>query len=105
MSDDVECPYCGEWQERCHDDGQGYAEDQIHDQQCSDCEKYFAFTTSIIYYYKSTKAPCMNGGEHNWRALSTYPVEYTRMQCSYCDRKRAPTGSEMVALLKQESGE
>jgi len=28
--DDVDCPYCGESQEICHDDGFGYSEDEDH---------------------------------------------------------------------------
>lgn len=30
MSKDVECPYCEEWNEICHDDGFGYEEGVAH---------------------------------------------------------------------------
>ena len=101
--EDVECPYCGEWQEICHDEGQGYAEDEIHEQQCGDCDKYFAFTTTVICHYDATKAPCMNGGAHDWKASSTHPVEYTKMVCSYCGHKRAPTDDEWPAIMAKNT--
>jgi len=72
MSEDVECPYCGEWQEIYHDDGQGYEEGKIHDQECDDCGKTFIFSTSISYYYDANKADCLNGGEHVWKILDGY---------------------------------
>ena len=64
MSHDVECPYCGEWQEINHDDGYGYDEDEVYEQECEDCEKSFVFTTFIIYNYSSEQAPCLNDGDH-----------------------------------------
>ena len=97
---DVECPYCGSEQEICHDDGYGYSEDETHEQQCSSCDKYFAFTTSISYYYEAAEAPCMNGGDHDWKPSSTYPVKYTKMRCSYCDDRRAPTDIELVEIIE-----
>lgn len=66
---DIECPYCGEDQDICHDDGQGYAEDTLHEQQCGDCEKNFVFTTSISFYYEADKADCLNGAEHNMQPV------------------------------------
>ena len=42
---DIECPYCGHEQEVNHDDGYGYKEDELHEQQCCECGKYFVFTT------------------------------------------------------------
>jgi len=52
---DVECPYCGDGQEICHDDGQGYEEDKRHKQMCGTCGKTFVFTTSIHCYYEAWK--------------------------------------------------
>jgi len=65
MTDDVECPYCGKPQEINHDDGYGYEEDEPHNQECGDCGKVFAFTTSISFYYDAYQADCLNDGEHD----------------------------------------
>lgn len=97
MSDDVECPYCGEGQEINHDDGYGYDEDEKHEQQCSDCDKNFVFTTSISYYYEAEKADCLNDGEHVLAMSATYPRERSDMQCRDCEYKRKPTSAEFVA--------
>jgi len=83
---DVECPYCGKGIEIDHDDGQGYAEDKVHQQQCSECDKYFTFTTSISYNYDVEKAPCLNDGEHNWTPIIS--TLKGRERCSYCDEER-----------------
>jgi len=108
---DIDCPYCGAAQEVCHDDGQGYAEDEKHLQECSDCEKYFVFTTSIIFSYTASIADCLNGSAHKYVPTNTYPVEFTRMRCTDCDDERHPTESEMADIviraeaLLQEAGE
>lgn len=98
MSKDVECPYCGEWQEVCHDDGQGYAEDELHQQDCADCDKTFVFTTYISYSYESSKADCLNGGDHAYRKTMTAPRWATRMRCEDCDTTRQLTAEERAAL-------
>jgi len=36
MIETVNCPYCGAEQEICHDDGYGYEEDVLHQQECSE---------------------------------------------------------------------
>lgn len=97
MSDDVECPYCGEGQEINHDDGYGYEEDRRHTQECGACEKTFVFTTSTSYYYEAEKADCLNGGEHVLSMSATYPREYSKMDCRDCDYRRKPTPEEFAA--------
>lgn len=94
---DMECPYCEAEQEVCHDDGQGYAEDERHEHQCSECEKTFVFTTSISYDYYPEKADCLNGGEHSLKMSETCPQEYSKMYCEDCDFKRKPTPEEFAA--------
>lgn len=94
---DVECPYCGEGQEICHDDGEGYEEGTFHQQQCG-CEKTFCYTTSMLLMYESSKAPCQNGGEHAWEPTSTTPKRCTRMRCKYCDEERPLTADERLDL-------
>ena len=54
---DIDCPYCGKGQDINHDDGYGYEEDEIFEQECSGCDKVFVFTTSIDFYYEAEKAP------------------------------------------------
>lgn len=86
MRNDMECPYCGADQEVCHDDGQGYEEDHLHEHQCSECEKNFVFTTSISYYYKPHKADCLNGKPHNLYKVETYTNAWPNwVRCHDCD--------------------
>lgn len=99
MRDDLECPYCGEGLEVCHDDGQGYDQDRLHEMSCSNCDKNFVFTTSISYYYEPYKADCLNGSPHNYKATMTYPREFTKMRCTMCEDERRPTDEEMKAIM------
>ncbi len=62
LKDDVQCPYCNEWQKICHDDGYGYSEDEVHEQQCNDCKMNFVYTTSTRFHYEAKQAPA--GGSH-----------------------------------------
>jgi hypothetical protein len=89
MRDDVQCPYCDANQEICHDDGYGYEEDRIHQQEC-DCGKTFAYTTSISFYYESFLAPCMNGGEHKWEKIVGVQKEFfkDKYRCEYCEEEK-----------------
>jgi hypothetical protein len=96
---DINCPYCDAEQEINHDDGYGYTEEEIHQQQCGECDKYFTFTTSISFYYEAEKADCLNGAEHDFQPTHTQPVEYTKMRCSMCDESRNPTESEMAEII------
>lgn len=96
---DVECPYCGAGQEINHDDGYGYEEDKVFEQECTNCEKTFAFTTSISFYHEATKADCLNGGEHKYKPTITVPRKYTMMICTDCDHERKPTDAEMQDIL------
>jgi len=98
--EDVFCPYCNELTEINHDDGYGYEEDILHEQQCQKCEKYFAYTTTIRFDYEAQKANCLNGGEHKFKPTTTYPVEYTTMDCVDCGESREPTESEMKEIKK-----
>lgn len=85
MSKDVRCPYCGAWQEINHDDGQGYAEDQRHQQQCHACDKTYVFTTSVRYYYSSHKADCLNGAPHDMKSTGSmlWPDSVRCRNCSH----------------------
>ena len=100
--DDVQCPYCKEYQEINHDDGSGYEEGKLHEQQCSDCDKYFVFTTSISFYYEAYEADCLNDKEHNLKPTITFPVECTRMACQDCSYERQPTDDEWKIVKKEQ---
>lgn len=102
MYDDVNCPYCDADQKIDHDDGYGYREDEIYQQECRDCGKVFVFTTSISFYYEAEKADCLNDSEHDFRPTHTIPREYTKMECSMCGKKRQPTESETASILNNE---
>ena len=95
---DVECPYCGEVQDINHDDGYGFTEDEIFEQECVECEKIFAFTTSILFQHEAHKADCLNGGKHKYKRTHTYPIRYTKMRCVDCDHERKLTDAEFVKL-------
>lgn len=82
---DVNCPYCSAELEICHDEGYGYDEDVLHEQECMYCEKIFAYSTSIIFSYEAFKADCLNGGKHNWKLSSIYPNHWPNAKdCKDC---------------------
>lgn len=89
MAKDVECPYCGEWQEICHDDGYGREEDEMHNQECSDCEKVFAYTTAITFHYDASKAECLNDGDHKWEKMTIIPAKVwpDAKHCTACGER------------------
>lgn len=84
MNKDVECPYCKEWNEVCHDDGHGCEEDMLHSQECGYCDKIFTFWTTISFYYSAQKADCLNDAEHNYVLTNTYPPEFAKLRCTVC---------------------
>lgn len=94
---DVKCPYCGLEQDINHDDGYGYEENTLHRQECS-CGKTFAFTTQIEFYHEAYKAECLNGGEHQYKPTTTFPVEFTEMYCGECGKTRKPTEEEFSKI-------
>lgn len=91
---DVECPYCGEGNDICHEDGYGYEENELHNQECRSCEKIFTYQTKIFYNYDAYEADCLNGAEHNWKLTKTWPLFFTKMRCSVCDESRKLTAEE-----------
>lgn len=97
---DINCPYCNAEQEINHDDGYGYEEGISHEQQCDDCEKTFTYTTSVVFYYGAYKADCLNDGNHLFKVRKTWPIEFTEMKCSTCEKTRKLTEEEMKEILK-----
>ena len=84
---DVECPYCNRSVEIDTDDGYGLDEGEVYHQECGYCEKTFAFTTCISVDHEAYTADCLNGGEHKYTPIHTYPKEYTRMRCTDCGKE------------------
>jgi len=90
---DLDCPYCGVGQYVCHDDGQGYEEGRLHEQQCDNCDKVFTFETSISFYYEPYKADCLNGAEHNWQKPKQMWFDEQKQKalwsrkCSDCEKR------------------
>lgn len=89
---DIECPYCGAGQDICHDDGEGYNEDELHQQECSKCEKTFGFYTSISYYYEPKAVACFNGAECIFVECSRYEFNNGNTvvfyRCKICDEDK-----------------
>jgi hypothetical protein len=83
---DIECPYCEAELEINHDDGYGYAEDEVYEQECGNCRKTFGYTTSITFYYEARKLPCQNGEPHAWKKIIGWPKEYfeNAYRCQHC---------------------
>lgn len=95
---DVNCPYCDEELEINHDDGYGYDQDETHNQECSNCNKVFTYTTRIMFHYSVSKSFCLNGGEHSWKASNTVPRIATTMYCDDCGETRRPTEIEWEVI-------
>tara|TARA_B100000378_G_scaffold70854_1_gene54080 strand:+ start:12062 stop:12364 length:303 start_codon:yes stop_codon:yes gene_type:complete len=98
---DINCPYCDAELEVCHDDGEGYSEDELHQMNCSNCDKDFVFTTTIMFSYHPEKADCLNGSGHNFKRTHTVPRRYTKMECTMCGERRDPTNKELQEILKE----
>ncbi len=82
---DIECPYCDTPLDIEHDDGQGYKEDEQHQQQCDSCDKTFVFTTSVSYCYDPIKADCLNGGKHDMKPVMALPKHWPDWKrCADC---------------------
>lgn len=89
------CPYCKHEIEINHDDGRGYEEEILHEQECNNCGKTFVFSTHISFDYTLYKADCLNeGGEHDWKPTITYPKQFTKMRCTMCESERHTTKEE-----------
>ena len=89
---DANCPYCNAEVEICHDDGYGYEEDKLHQQECDRCGKTFTHTTSISFYVEM--ADCLNGSPHVYELSHTIPRFASKMTCAMCGEKRELTDEE-----------
>ena len=96
------CPYCDSKIEINHDDGYGYEEDEIHNQQCKCCGKRFVYTTTIVRYYALEHADCLNDGEHCFEQVIGSPKEfYTgHKRCSVCGEEKIDQNANQEAIKK-----
>lgn len=97
----IECPYCHSKQDVDHDDGYGYDQDELHQQECISCEKGFAYRTIITFRYDAEKADCLNDGKHQWKPTVTFPKEFTQMQCQTCEDIRGMTEEEKTQFFNE----
>jgi len=105
MSKDVEYPYCGAELEINHDDGYGYEEYGIYEQECRECEKVFAYTTWISIHHEAKKADCLNGAPHQYKKTATYPPEFARMRCVDCGHETVLPANAWYAPQQASKGE
>lgn len=99
---DVECPYCGAEQDINHDDGYGYDESRTYEQQCDECEKNFAYTTTIHYHYEAEKADCLNGEPHNLEKVLACPDIYPDwVRCKDCGYQERGKYKESLETKEQ----
>lgn len=80
---DIDCPYCGHNQKINHDDGYGYEEDRLFEQDCFKCGKTFNFETSILYCYS---AYCFEG-EHDLEDVQNNPGAHSCTRCNFLEFK------------------
>lgn len=101
MYDTEECPYCEQQIKIDHDDGHGYEEGTIYQQECSKCGKTFVYTVEISFDHYLEKADCLNGGVHDYQETKTYPRVCARMQCTICGDEQ-PLPKEKYEQYKKE---
>jgi hypothetical protein len=80
------CPYCGykdedSWElpEEVSGDGYGHI--------CDHCGKQFQFTSDTSRTFNSSKADCLNGGEHEWKPILGYADHPNAKYCQQCGKR------------------
>ncbi len=100
---DVDCPYCGKGNDINHDDGYGYEEGELFEQECGDCGKTFAYSSSMSWNHEAFEAPCLNGEPHKWKQCGGYPAEafIGRFECPDCGKEERRDEAGRLAALKK----
>lgn len=104
----VECPYCFKNNKISHDDGHGYDEDVLWEEECEHCGKWFVFETYISFTYTGYPAPCLNGEPHKWDKIRGYPewVFVNKRRCQDCSlEKDIKEGEEEYKIITKEERE
>jgi transcription elongation factor Elf1 len=80
---ELECPYCGTYQEASCDN---YNTGELYEHECEGCGKNFTYEIEYEPVYSEYKADCLNGGEHDWvDVVSTSKIAYAGVkQCRGC---------------------
>jgi Zn ribbon nucleic-acid-binding protein len=88
---DVNCPYCSESQEINHDDGYGYEDGGVFEQNCVSCGKEFKFVTSISFTYET-----LCNGDHDLEQspVARFPHLYSCTRCDYFESRRPKDSNE-----------
>ena len=109
---DENCPYCNASIEINHDDGYGYSEGEIYEQECPECGKTFCYTSYISYNHELFGAPCKNGEPHKLTEIQGYPKEFFeyKRRCEYCgdeiiidEEKHKESSKRYFQGLKQQT--
>ena len=88
---EIICPYCKK--KFNLDQNKNYQDDVKYKTQCPKCGKWFVFQlydTDCL----ATKAPCLNGGQHDYQLIKMLPEEESKMRCSICNQERELTDEE-----------
>jgi DNA-directed RNA polymerase subunit RPC12/RpoP len=82
----LECPYC---EKEVEPDDEAHEPNVDIEMECPHCEKMFIYQIEYFPSYSAHKAPCLNGGEHDYRRVWGLPAEYyeTLRRCYDCGFK------------------
>ena len=81
---DVSCPYCKHEQEINHDDGYGYEDGEEFEQECTNCDEPFKFTTDISFSYS---VYC--DGDHEMAHCGVQHLKiWNCKKCDFCEVRR-----------------
>jgi uncharacterized Zn-finger protein len=82
----LDCPYCGK---EVEDNSDSKEQDTPHEAECPHCNMSFVYYIEYYPSYTSVKAPCLNGGKHDYKPICGIPEEYFRnkRRCSYCENE------------------
>lgn len=83
----LECPYC---EHEIEDPEDCYKTDTCYEYECNNCNKTFTFFVEYSRNYNACKAPCLNGGDHDWKPRIGFPAEWFKdeFRCSYCKEEK-----------------
>jgi len=76
------CPYCNK---SINVEPIGTYEDgEIQEMECPRCKKSFGYVAVVTIEFETHKAPCMNGGDHEWEFVNSFPTEFNHHRCKNC---------------------
>jgi NAD-dependent SIR2 family protein deacetylase len=94
--DDVECPYCAKYFDVDYCERE---QGETFEYSCPHCEKMVFITLDFMPTFDIEKAPCLNGGEHDWYEISSsFHGKYKKCNCGATEGKM----SDKEAFAKME---